>query len=143
MITEMPCEYYIVRIKDWQVRVGFHGGTKDEHCAFLTLMGTDKDHPVADIAHIGDLLLPLKSDIDQGVGIGTRKHGDATVVTVKHCQQMITIKQQHPKPFLQQQREMIVSTKRAQGQLLDRKKDVESRRISKIGSETSKITSAT
>lgn len=120
MITQMDCDYYIVRCKDWYVRVGLHGGTKEEHHGFLDLIGSD-------IEYIGDLVLPLKSDIDVGCGIGTRKHGSAVVVTCRHASQMIK-KEAKEKTFLRQQREMIVSAKKSQKELLAKKAEVYARR---------------
>ena len=109
MLTKMICEYYIARVKDIWWRFGFHGGDKKEHLAYL-------DSISPEVNYIGDLLMPLKSDVDVGSGLGTHRINESTIVTCRFVKMMMQIKQQD-KPFIKQQEEMIISVKRIQVEL--------------------------
>ena len=114
MLTPSTHEYYIVLHRDWWLRIGFQGGTVGQHMSHLATLGTD-------IEYIGHLWLPCKQDIDVGSGVGTRRVAEGcTIVTCKHCTQMIT-KAQTEKTFMEMQKASIVSIRRGQEELLSRK----------------------
>lgn len=137
MITEQPCDYYLVRIRDAWVRLGFHSppsshplstlASKEEHYAYLRKL---QGH---DIEYLGKTLLPIKQDIDTGNGLGTKNLGHSKVLTCKVQRVMMTLKKPAEKTLVMQQREAITSIVRSQKELLERKADVEFRRNSKTG----------
>lgn len=109
----MITEYYIVRRADWWIRLGFHGGTEDDHRTFLSSIGIE-------IEYLGQLPLPIKADIDVGCGLGKRKAGDAIVITCRHIKQMLTQERQS-KPFIKQQRDSMKSIRKRQEEYLSKR----------------------
>jgi len=123
MITEKICDYYLIRIADAWVRLGFHSkqchhplstlASKEEHYAYLRKL---RGH---DIVHLGSTWLPIKQDIDVGNGLGNKCLGHSTVMTCSVQKVMMTIRGTG-KALQQQQREALVLVKRRQRELLDR-----------------------
>jgi hypothetical protein len=124
MIAMQPCDYYLIRINDMFLRVGFHSppssrplstiASKEEHYTFLrSLQGCN-------IEYLGKTLLPIKLDIDKGSGLGQRNLGHCKVITCKTQKIMMTIRKQG-KTLLQQQKEALLFLRRSQKELLIRK----------------------
>jgi len=104
---------YLLRIKDYWVRLVFHRGAKRHHRKYLRTLGTD-------IEFLGSLPLPIKYDIDVQVGQGTKVVNSFTVISCKHVRQMITQDLQE-QTLVEYQRSSIVRIRRGQEDYIDAK----------------------
>lgn len=124
MLTLQPCDYYLARIKDAYVRIGFHSPPSDRPLATMASKEEHYDYlrrlHGKDIEFLGKTLLPIKHDIDKGCGVGSKNLGHCKVVTCKTQKVMMTLRSQG-KTLLDTQKEALVLLRRSQKELLIRK----------------------